>query len=275
MEKALSRRTCRRLRSRVAKLSAEREDDRSAKRHPYESRQISPGNEQPSLALESGGEPESDVESGGHSLGENSEDVTLQSGGEPESEVESGGHSLGENSEGVSLGENSEDECTVETDDVHEDSDTTDRQSEGSIDFTESLNSSSLDMRENVSLYDGPPLFPGSLIPSSHFNIVFMSLVQRHNLTYACETDILQLLSMILPIPNNIPSSSSTFTHQFADLKSDVIIQHFCGCCSTPLDQESSCSRPNCTMFRGRQSVFIRIPLASQIIERFQGIFHH
>ena len=85
-----------------------------------------------------------------------------------------------------------------ESDDDLTDSHATNSQlsDEGSISFldSESVSSCTLDitMGDKTSLSEvdgGLPLFPGSRIPSAHFNIVFMSLVQRHNLTYACETD--------------------------------------------------------------------------------------
>lgn len=43
------------------------------------------------------------------------------------------------------------------------------------------------------------PLFPESQVTTDDFNVAFMSVLQRHNLTYASQTDILKLLSIVLP----------------------------------------------------------------------------
>ena len=117
----------------------------------------------------------------------------------------------------------------------------------------------------------GPSLFPDSRISASHFNVAFMSIGQRHKLTYSCQTDILQFLTMILPSPSNVPPSSLALTRKFANLKDDVIIQHFCGCCMVLLEPGSSCSRMPCSQMKEHNSVFVRIPLKNQITERFQG----
>ena len=114
-------------------------------------------------------------------------------------------------------------------------------------------------------------LFPGSRIPSTHFDTVFMCFVQRHNLTYACQGDLLRLFSMVLPSPNTVPSSSFTFTRQFTDFKKEVLIQRFCGCCLSELNHGSSCGRQQCRTSQERQAVFIRIPLGIQLRDRFQG----
>ena len=153
------------------------------------------------------------------------------------------------------------------------DSDPTNSQLSSDSISCQSIATSTLELMPSPDLGNqGDPLFPGSIVSSAHFNIAFMSLVQRHNLTYSCETDLLQLLSMVLPSPNKVPSSSSNIIGRFANLKNDGIIQHFCGVCSTPLDSGLLCTRPHCTSSQSRPSVFIRIPVAAQLMERFQGL---
>ena len=130
-------------------------------------------------------------------------------------------------------------------------------------------NCTMVDSRHETSL--DVPLFLGSKIPSPHFNIALISFVQRHNLSYACETDLLHLLAMVLPSPNEVLPLSFLFTSQFANLKSDSVIQHFCDVCSQPIDPGLLHTRPLCCSSQGGQSVFIRIPVAAQLIECFQG----
>lgn len=74
-----------------------------------------------------------------------------------------------------------------------------------SSDFDIDSLSGDINAREEVSqsaTLTQTPLFPGSRISSADFNIAFMSLAQRHNLTYSSQTDILKFLSIILPSPN-------------------------------------------------------------------------
>ena len=76
------------------------------------------------------------------------------------------------------------------------------------------------------------PLYPSSCITEGDFNTIFLSLVQRHNLTYASQSDILKLFSMLLPSPGRIPSSSHVLIGKFVNFAEDTIVQHFCGACT-------------------------------------------
>ena len=117
-------------------------------------------------------------------------------------------------------------------------------------------------------------LFPESRISSSDFNIAFMSLVHRHNLTYSSQTDILRLLSMVLPTPNTTPSSASALLSKFADFKTEAVVQKFCDCCTSLLDADSSsCVKPSCVSVRAQHAVFVRVPLAMQLKDHFQGMY--
>ena len=147
----------------------------------------------------------------------------------------------------------------------------------GSEDMGYSLSDSeSVNSEQNINeepLDTGIPLFPQSHISSVDFNIAFMSLVQRHNLTYSSQTDILRLVSMVLPTPNTVPSSSGVLITKFANFNREAIVQHYCGSCTSIIDTGSSCTRPLCSRVQERHAVFIRIPLTAQLTERFQGTF--
>lgn len=90
------------------------------------------------------------------------------------------------------------------------------------------------------------PLFTGSEICSNEFITTFMSFVQRHNLTYACQTDLLKLLSIVLPTPSTVPTSSYTLTSYFVNYRKETIFQQFCGCCSDVIPPSSSCQSRIC-----------------------------
>ena len=115
------------------------------------------------------------------------------------------------------------------------------------------------------------PLFPQSHISSSDFNIAFLSLVKRHNLTYSCQTDMLRCLSIILPTPNFVPSSSNCLITKFVNFKMEAKVQHFCGCCTPPINPGASCANSACVGSHEPRAVFVRVPLSTQLANRFEG----
>ena len=115
------------------------------------------------------------------------------------------------------------------------------------------------------------PLFPQAKITRHGFNASMMSLVQRHNLTYACQADILQLCSAILPTPNAVPSSALTLRRHFVNLGEATITHHFCGSCIEELQHSSRCSKQDCISSMVPSSTFIEIPLDKQLIDKFKG----
>ena len=144
-------------------------------------------------------------------------------------------------------------------------------QSSDDIDYNLSDSSCDQAPKEESTQDTGIPLFPQSHISSVDFNIAFMSLVQRHNLTYSSQTDILRLVSMVLPTPNTAPSSSTLLISKFTSFKREAIVQHYCGSCTYPINTGSSCTRPLCSRVQEPHAVFIRIPVTAQLTERFQG----
>ena len=116
----------------------------------------------------------------------------------------------------------------------------------------------------------GVPLYPDSCITEDGFNTVFLSLVQRHNLTYASQSDILKLFSILLPSPSKVPSSHVLIS-KFVNFKEDTIVQHFCGSCAQPIESGTTCDQQHCIRAQLPHAVFVRIPLHMQLKERFEG----
>ena len=87
----------------------------------------------------------------------------------------------------------------------------------------------------------GVALYPGSCVTDDSFGIVFFSLAQRHNLTYSSQSHILKFVSLLLPSPNRIPSTSHVLTRKYVNFKEDTIVQHYCGFCSSPIESGSTC----------------------------------
>ena len=112
-----------------------------------------------------------------------------------------------------------------------------------------------------------PLLFAGSSINSRGFDVSFMSLAQRHNLTYACQDDILKLFAYALPHPNYVPSSSYGMRTKFVKFKTETMLLFYCGYCLSPLTEGSPC----CSEAVQDRAVFIKLSLAKQLQERFKG----
>ena len=109
-------------------------------------------------------------------------------------------------------------------------------------------------------------LFPSSPVATDVFATGVMLLCQRHNLTYACQNDILKLMSMTHPTPNTVPRSSHLLLKQFVNLKDECSIQHFCGTCLS----HTPCTNASCSSSEP-DAIFIRVPLVQQLKERMQG----
>ncbi len=143
-------------------------------------------------------------------------------------------------------------------------SDETDLCSEG-----EYSDSSVCEPTEPTSLQpSSPALFPEARVSSHQLDVAFMALSQRHNLTYASQTDLLKLLSILLPTLSNV-SSAQTLIRKFVNFRKETVVQHFCGGCNEKLLPGSNCSKATC--MRAMHSVMVWIPLAMQLKERFDG----
>ena len=127
------------------------------------------------------------------------------------------------------------------------------------------------DLGPEMGSSEGVPLFPESRVTSEEFRLAFLSLTQRHNLTYASQTDILKLLTIVLPAPSDMPSSASMLTSKLVRYKTETKIQRFCGCCTCPLDPGFTCEKRQCIRAQEQQAVFVQIPLSSQLREHFEG----
>ena len=86
--------------------------------------------------------------------------------------------------------------------------------SDSSLTFSSSVSDSD---KQACITSDTSPLFPGSDLESKDFITSFMCLAQRHNLTYTCQADMLKLLKMVLPPPNEVPSSAHTLITQLLE----------------------------------------------------------
>ena len=117
------------------------------------------------------------------------------------------------------------------------------------------------------------PLYPDSLIDTSDFQVLLMSAFQQHNLTYSCQDDLLKILSVVLPSPAKVPSSSYVLRNKFVKISDQCSVHYFCsGClCSLP-SSTTQCITAGC-LDRPHQPVsqYIHLSLSTQLREHFQG----
>ena len=117
----------------------------------------------------------------------------------------------------------------------------------------------------------GGQLYLDSQIGVHEFHVAFMSLCQRHNLTYASQSDILKLMSMVIPTPNKVLSSAHSLKNKFVRYEAETIVRRFCGHCMEPL-QGSHCAKPECTRVMAPCATFVQLPLDLQLKGRLEGM---
>lgn len=121
---------------------------------------------------------------------------------------------------------------------------------------------------------DTSPLFPQAHVLTEGFEVAFMSLVQRHNLTYVSQSDLLRLFSIVLPPPNMVPPSSHVLIGKFINYKKDAITSYCCGSCLSVIQKDTPCVNSQCSNKGAQRAVFVRISLAMQLKERFELCVH-
>ena len=60
------------------------------------------------------------------------------------------------------------------------------------------------EQEESSPIHHAVPLYPQAHVSSEEFDGAFMTFVQRHNLNYACQRDLLKVFSIILPSPSSV-----------------------------------------------------------------------
>lgn len=117
------------------------------------------------------------------------------------------------------------------------------------------------------------PLFSGSLVDANQFEVTLMSLIQKHNLTYSCQDGIIKMLSVILPSPSKIPSSSYILRGKFVNLHEQCMVYYLCSHCFIPLSSSTTrCNSAGCvTLPQQSPSQYIHISFSRQLKDRYQG----
>ncbi len=115
------------------------------------------------------------------------------------------------------------------------------------------------------------PLYVGSAITAHQFDVAVASIAQRHNLTYACQTDILRFMSAVLPAPNSGSTSARSLTRKFVRYGEQARLHRCCGVCMRRLPEGEKCAQADCLSQGEPDATFAEVPLDKQLQERFKG----
>lgn len=74
-------------------------------------------------------------------------------------------------------------------------------------------------------------LYDGSNLTVQASGVLMMKLKMRHKLTDETMTDVLHLIKLHCPTPNNCISSLYHFKKQFSHMQYPIVISHFCSSC--------------------------------------------
>lgn len=112
-------------------------------------------------------------------------------------------------------------------------------------------------------------LYKEASITTSASSVLLMKYAMKHKLSMEALTDLLQIVKLHCPSPNNIPSSLFHFKKQFKDFQYPINYHYFCNVClsEVPKDVEF-CSNQACSYsFTEANSLssFIELPVGLQL----------
>ena len=125
-----------------------------------------------------------------------------------------------------------------------------------------------------TSVLNTEPLYEGSSLTVPTSSVLIMKFALRHKLTQEALADLLRLVKLHCPSPNQCPSSLYQFNKEFRDLHYPIVLHHFCSACLHVVEIESSemeskmCTNPHCNSDLSSQnsvSSFIEVPVDYQL----------
>lgn len=113
-------------------------------------------------------------------------------------------------------------------------------------------------------------IFDGSPLSVSASGLLIMQFKQRHQLTKEGLGDLIRLIRLHLPTPNQCPPSLYLFNKQFQEAKLSIILHYFCAMCLQELADNTISCCPNDRCARdltldGSVSSFIEVPIEQQL----------
>ena len=109
-------------------------------------------------------------------------------------------------------------------------------------------------------------LYKDSTITTSASSVIIMKYATKHNLTVNALADLLQLVKLHCPSPNNIPSTLFHFKKEFQELQYPVIYHYYCNACLMEASEDAQvCSNQECSTETNSYSSFIELPIGLQL----------
>lgn len=122
----------------------------------------------------------------------------------------------------------------------------------------------------NGTLLPAVSIFDGSSLSVSASSLLIMQFKQRYKLTKEGLGDLLHLIRLHLPTPNQCPSSSYLFNKQFKGAKLTIILHYFCATCLQELPDKTTSHCPNDECARDLAlnngvASYIEVPIEQQL----------
>lgn len=120
-------------------------------------------------------------------------------------------------------------------------------------------------------------LYEGSLLSLRASNVLIMRYTLRHNITQEALGDLLSLLRLHCPSPNQCSQSAYAFKKEFSQMNYPINSHYYCNSCLWSIDDPSnvqSCPNPSCgksLVSCGKAlSSFIQVEIKSQLKAFFE-----
>ena len=120
------------------------------------------------------------------------------------------------------------------------------------------------------------PIHPNSAVSEDHAFVALMSIANSHNLNYASISDIINLISGLLPSPNVfLQTNLRSLINKYVNIE-DIMTRH--SCCAACMDllplggASNTCGRHGCIGTEKKEAFFFEISIKKQLKEHFEGI---
>ena len=122
-------------------------------------------------------------------------------------------------------------------------------------------------------------IYPGARVTLGAVMVLLTLYAIKHDLTGQAITNLLQLLTLILPSGNILPDTLRNFKAYFRNLENPFILHHYCAFCLSYVDKQATvCPNAACMRelsSRHAKAYFIEVPVVQQLATFFsRGEFY-
>lgn len=131
------------------------------------------------------------------------------------------------------------------------------------------LQETSVSDRHELALYEG------AVLTNTASDVLIMQFVSKHGITTEGLADLLKLINLHCPKPNQCSTTPYLFKKRFMDLAYEFVYHHYCSSCFVPIElTQSVCPNTSCAedlLREGKRSSFIEIAVEPQIQALFKS----